>query len=70
MKCKHINGSLSEFAIIENYKLVKRGQLSETGDNNVGNILGYVFECFECGKVFKYSGRPKQKWLNNIHNQI
>lgn len=70
MKCKHQNGIFSEYAIIENAKTVKNGCVSEIGENNIGNITGYIFECSDCDRKFKFQANPTRKFLKELYAQI
>jgi len=68
--CKHLNGEFSEFATIENFRYYENGKLQTLGNNNIGNITGYLFVCSECSSSWRFKANPKQKFLQRVCNQL
>jgi hypothetical protein len=70
--CKHLNGVLSEIMNAAHEREVSDGKLANSGYNNIGGIVGYTYECYDCGKIFAYSSAQdiKQNWLKKIHEQL
>ncbi len=72
MRCKHLNGVLSEIMVAYHERTVENGLMEDIGYNNVGEITGYEYKCLDCGKafMFSYSGAIRQKWLKEIFEQL
>lgn len=66
-RCKHLNGVLLEYSNIFHQRIVKEGIVAENGYNDIGNIIGYYFECDDCGKTIDYKD---QKWLKKYKDKL
>jgi len=69
-RCLHSSGELKEFIETAHCRRIENFVLDSEGINAVGNILGYEFTCDLCGETFRFTSRPRQKWLRAIYYQL
>jgi len=71
-KCKHQNGTLTEYMVATHAREVSNGTMDEIGYNDIGNITGYEYYCRDCKRRFRFTASVtiKQKWLKKIHDQL
>lgn len=63
MKCKHGNGQFTEFMRAEHIRFVNNGEIEKKGVNEIGNITGYQFHCYDCRMRFNWgSSLTAPKW--------
>lgn len=66
--CKHKNGELIEFMKASHTRLVEMGDVEKTGDNEIGEITHYCFNCYDCKKTFKVKNLLKApRWFLKYH---
>lgn len=67
MRCKHLNGELGEVMSATHARMVRNGKVDECGLNDVGNIEGYFFRCFDCRKEFDFVRKSNvPKWMQRM----
>ena len=69
-RCKHQNGLLSEFVDTAHLREVVDGRVEEVGYNDIGNISGYLYTCYDCGREWKFVAHPRLEWLRKIYRQL
>ena len=69
-RCKHQNGELIEHMTATHAREVTDGNLEPIGFNEIDDVTGYEYHCFDCDKYFKFVSRPRQHWLRDIHDQL
>lgn len=71
-RCSHSRGEFHEILEASHVFSVKGGVLDIDCDSEIGNIKGYHFHCFLCGKWWSATApsRFKPLWLKKIATQI
>lgn len=68
--CKHKNGYLSEFVETWTCFYVVAGVVEEEGINEIGNIAGYLYHCYDCGREWRWKSAPRLRWQQRIAVQL
>ena len=68
--CKHLNGYLVENVDAWTNFCVVDGKVEEIGDNEIGNISGYLYHCNDCGREWKWKAFPRLRWQQKIAEQL
>jgi hypothetical protein len=70
MQCKHQNGTWIDYTLIGSEHDVMEGYCDPIGWHSTGNIVGHGYKCSGCGRIWKFKGKPRQKWLQAIYKQL
>lgn len=71
MKCKHLNGQFNELMDAVHTRYVENGKIDSIGYNDVGNITGYEFRCYDCKKDFRWlSSLLAPKWAQKYFDAL
>lgn len=60
--CDHKNGFLTEVLTATHSRVVENGSLSKIGNNEIGDLQYYQFECTDCQKIYKYRN-GENNWI-------
>ncbi len=63
-RCKHLNGSYNTIYQIISSKVVENGHIEENEYHGKPDIIGYTFECSDCG--MKFSGKKRPKYIKHF----